>query len=101
MGYTFLRPVQFMENWLPDSPLLFKIGRTVVMKYTFYKNPDRKHQLVSARSIGQAGAKAFVEGPQWCDGVVRLAGDELTTEEIESIHREVSCHLHTDTVGRY
>lgn len=30
-----------------------------------------------------------MEGPKWCDGVVRLAGDGLTAEEIERTYKEV------------
>jgi uncharacterized protein YbjT (DUF2867 family) len=90
LRYTFLRPVQFMENFLPDSPFLFKMGRTVTMRYTFYTHPERKHQLISSADIGRAGARAFVQGPEWMDGKVRLAGDSLTVKEIDQIFQEVS-----------
>ncbi len=66
------------------------MGRTVLLKYTLYTHPERKHQLVSARDIGRAGAKAFVEGPDWCSGVVRLAGHGLTAKEIQANYKEVS-----------
>ena len=89
MAYTFLRPVQFMDSYVPTSPYMFKISRTVVMRYTFYKNPQRKHQLISSRDIGCAGAEAFVRGPKWMDGQIGLAGDSLTIKEIDKIFFEV------------
>lgn len=97
LPYTFLRPVQFMENYLPAAAFMFKMGRSVVMRHTFIKHPERKHQLISSRDIGRAGAKAFVQGPGWMDGVVRLAGDGLTVAEIDNIFKEVSsCSAGTD-----
>lgn len=90
IGHTFLRPVQFMENYLPTAPFLFRMGRTVVMRFTFYEHPERKHQLIASRDIGEAGAKAFIEGPEWMGGVVRLAGWEGTVKEIDQIFKEVS-----------
>lgn len=89
MGWTFLRPVQFMENFVPTAPFLFKMSRTVVLRYTFYKNPERKHQLIAVRDIGRAAALAFVNGPGWLNGVVRLAGDGLTTKQIDQVFKEV------------
>jgi uncharacterized protein YbjT (DUF2867 family) len=89
MGYTFLRPVQFMDNYLPDAPMMFKLGRTVVIKHTFVNHPERKHQLISSRDIGRAGSKAFTEGPGWLNGVVRLAGDGLTMPELQRVFEEV------------
>lgn len=80
-----------MDNYLPNAPYFLKMGRTVVLRYTFYTHPERKHQLIAARDIGRAGGKAFIEGPQWSDGVVRLAGDGLTMTELNSIHKEVRC----------
>ncbi|WVR06181.1 hypothetical protein IAU60_003211 [Kwoniella sp. DSM 27419] len=89
IGHTFLRPVQFMDIWLPDTPFQFKMGRTVWSKLTYYKHPERKHQLISSRDIGKAGAKAFIEGPQWKDGVVRLAGDEMVVGDLNKVYKEV------------
>jgi hypothetical protein len=89
MGYSFLRPVQFMENLLPDAPFLFKIGRTVLIRYTFVNHPERKHQFISSRDIGRAGSKAFTEGPGWQNGIVRLAGDGLTMPELQRVYEEV------------
>jgi len=79
-----------MENYLPAAAFMFKMGRSVVMRHTFIKHPERKHQLISSRDIGRAGAKAFVQGPGWMDGVVRLAGDGLTVAEIDKVFKEVS-----------
>ncbi|WRT67562.1 uncharacterized protein IL334_004534 [Kwoniella shivajii] len=89
ISHTFLRPVQFMDIWLPAAPFQFKMGRTVWAKYTYYKHPERKHQLISSRDIGKAGAKAFIDGPEWKGGVIRLAGDEMTVAEIQKVYKEV------------
>jgi len=89
-----------MENFLPTSPFMFKMGRTVVMRHTFYKHPERKHQLISVRDIGRAGAKAFVEGPEWMGGTIRLAGDGLTVKEIDQVFREASISPLAFVVGR-
>ncbi|KAL7421100.1 hypothetical protein Q5752_003984 [Cryptotrichosporon argae] len=89
IGHTFLRPVQFMDNYLPSAPFFFRMGRTVTLRYTFYHHPERKHQLISARDIGRAGAKAFAEGPDWMAGVVPLAADAVCVRDIERIYKEV------------
>ncbi|WWC62329.1 uncharacterized protein I303_104925 [Kwoniella dejecticola CBS 10117] len=87
--HTFLRPVQFMDIWLPDVEAQFKMGRTVWAKHTYYKNPNKKHQLISSRDIGIAGARAFVQGRE---GPIRLAGDELSVKEIQATYKEVMGH---------
>ncbi|KAK8845630.1 hypothetical protein IAR55_006346 [Kwoniella newhampshirensis] len=89
LPYTFLRPVQFMDIWTPNTPFQFRIGRTVWLKHTFTSHPDKKLQLVSPRDIGIGAARAFINGPGWKDGVVDLAGDALTTREIEKIYKDV------------
>ncbi|WWC88919.1 uncharacterized protein L201_003834 [Kwoniella dendrophila CBS 6074] len=89
ISYTILRPVQFMDIWLPNVEFQFKMGRTVWSKYTYYKNPNKKHQLISSKDIGKAGSLAFINGPNWNKGVVRLAGDELSVKEIQQVYKEV------------
>ncbi|ORY21904.1 hypothetical protein BCR39DRAFT_552665 [Naematelia encephala] len=90
-SHTYLRPVQFMETWT-STDFIFRMGRTVAAKFALGPNPEMKHQLISVKDIGRAGAKAFIQGPEWCDGVVRLAGDSLTISEIEAIFNEVLGH---------
>ncbi|RSH94641.1 hypothetical protein EHS25_004445 [Saitozyma podzolica] len=87
--WTFLRPVQFMDNWLPDAPGTLKFGRTVLLKYGFRTHPERKHQLVSARDIGIAGATALNRSDVYANKEIPLAGDELTMDELEKVHQEV------------
>ncbi|WWD22583.1 NAD(P)H:quinone oxidoreductase, type IV [Kwoniella shandongensis] len=90
LPYTFLRPVQFMETWTPETPFPFKIGRTVTMKYT-YSSPDtdKRLQLISTRDIGIVAAKAFINGPGWKNGIVRLAGDQLNPKQLDAVYQEV------------
>ncbi|ORY35053.1 hypothetical protein BCR39DRAFT_556553 [Naematelia encephala] len=90
-SHTYLRPAHFMEVWT-SSDHQFRMVRTVTANIALKSNSSMKHQLVSVRDIGLAGAKAFIEGPSWCDGVVRLAGDGLTISELETIYTEVLWH---------
>ncbi|ODO05691.1 hypothetical protein I350_04751 [Cryptococcus amylolentus CBS 6273] len=83
LPHTFLRPTQFMDNLLPTSPFLFKVSRTILLRRTFYNHPERKHQMVSCRDIGQMGALAFANPHQYLGKAVDLAGDEFTMEELE------------------
>lgn len=78
-----------MENYLPEANFGLKLGRTVVLRMTFVNHPERLHQLVASRDIGLAGAMAFERGPQFMDGVIRLAGDQLVAKDIERIYEEV------------
>ncbi|KAK6909533.1 hypothetical protein I203_103553 [Kwoniella mangroviensis CBS 8507] len=87
--YTILRPTQFMDNLLPTSPFMFKISRTILLRQTFYNHPERKHQLISSRDIGRAGSEAIVNPDKWLNGIIELAGDELTVKEIEDVYTEV------------
>ncbi|TYJ58823.1 hypothetical protein B9479_000255 [Cryptococcus floricola] len=83
LPHTFLRPAQFMDNLLPTSPFLFKVSRTILLRRTFYNHPERKHQMVSCRDIGQMGALAFANPHHYLGKAVDLAGDEFTMEELE------------------
>jgi hypothetical protein len=78
-----------MDNWLPDAPGTLKFGRTVLLKYGFRTHPERKHQLVSARDIGIAGATALNRSDVYANKEIPLAGDELTMDELEKVHQEV------------
>ncbi|RSH94171.1 hypothetical protein EHS25_003974 [Saitozyma podzolica] len=61
MTWTFLRPVQFMEKWLPDASSTLKFARTMLLKYGFRNHPERKHQLISAREVHQEAMGKPVE----------------------------------------
>ncbi|WVW86099.1 hypothetical protein I302_108138 [Kwoniella bestiolae CBS 10118] len=89
IAYTILRPTQFMDNLLPSSAFMFKISRTILLRQTFYNHPERKHQLISSRDIGKAGAEALSHPEKWLNVIIELAGDELTVQEIEDVYREV------------
>ncbi|KAK4685465.1 hypothetical protein P7C73_g4684, partial [Tremellales sp. Uapishka_1] len=89
MGYTMLRPAQFMDNLLPTASFMFKMGRTVLLQRTFTHHPERKHQMISARDIGRAGAMALEHPDQWKGREIRLAGDEFTMPELQKIYSEI------------
>ncbi|WVQ72643.1 hypothetical protein IAR50_002202 [Cryptococcus sp. DSM 104548] len=89
LPHTFLRPTQFMDNLLPTSASLFKISRTILLRKTFYNHPERKHQMVSSRDIGQMGALAFANPHHYLGKAIDLAGDGFTMEELERRYEAV------------
>ncbi|WWC91648.1 uncharacterized protein L201_006594 [Kwoniella dendrophila CBS 6074] len=89
LGYTILRPTQFMDNLLPTSAFMFKISRTILLRHTFINHPDRKHQLISSRDIGKSGSQSIINPEKWLNQIIELAGDELTYREIEQIYKKV------------
>ncbi|KAL1412743.1 hypothetical protein Q8F55_000490 [Vanrija albida] len=88
IGYTILGDTDFMDNWLPTNKYMFKFSRTMVLWHS-YSDPNHKHQMISTRDIGRAGAKAIHEPEKYLGKKLRLAGDERTTAEIEAIYQEV------------
>ncbi|WOO82286.1 NmrA-like family domain-containing protein [Vanrija pseudolonga] len=88
MGYTILGDTDFMDNWLPTNKYMFKFSRTMVL-YHSYSDPKQKHQMISTRDIGRAGAKAIHEPEKYLNKKLRLAGDEQTPADIERIYKEV------------
>lgn len=108
MGYTILGDTDFMDNvgvreehvaltrqWLPTNKYMFKFSRTMVL-YHSYSDPTKKHQMVSTRDIGRAGAKAIAEPEKYLNKKLRLAGDEQTPADIERIYKEVGCRRSGD-----
>ncbi|KAL7423722.1 hypothetical protein Q5752_001304 [Cryptotrichosporon argae] len=89
MAHTVLRPTQFMDNLVPAAPAMFKVSRTILLRRTFVAHPERRHQLVSARDVGRAGAAAFADPERYASRVLRLAGDQVTMPELEAVYREV------------
>jgi hypothetical protein len=63
------------------------MGRTLLIHHAFKTHPERKHQMVSTRDIGIAGARAFEEPGRW--KVLDLAGDEIDMVELQQTYREV------------
>ncbi|KAI9635179.1 uncharacterized protein MKK02DRAFT_43857 [Dioszegia hungarica] len=84
---TLLHPAQFMDNLLPSAPTFLRMGRTLLIHHAFKTHPERKHQMVSTRDIGIAGARAFEEPGRW--KVLDLAGDEIDMVELQQTYREV------------
>lgn len=80
-----------MDNLLPTSTSFMKLARTMLIYNTFKSHPERKHQMVSCRDIGRAGALAFHHPEIWRERDFVLAGDEFTMPELVEIYREVSC----------
>ncbi|WRT70289.1 uncharacterized protein IL334_007287 [Kwoniella shivajii] len=89
IGYTILRPTQFMDNLLPSSAFMFKISRTMLIRQTFYNNPSRKHQLISTRDIGHSGSESIHNPSKYLNRIIELAGDELTVQEIQDVYEKI------------
>jgi uncharacterized protein YbjT (DUF2867 family) len=90
LGWTIIRPSQFMDNLLPSSAFMFKLTRTMLLRRTFYTHPERKHQMVSTRDIGRVSARAFEKPEEFKSRTICLSGDEFTMPELEAIYKEVS-----------
>ncbi|WWC71954.1 uncharacterized protein I206_105913 [Kwoniella pini CBS 10737] len=69
LGYTILRPTQFMDNLLPNSAFI-------------------KHQLISIKDIGKTASQVIINSNKWLNKIIELAGDNLTIQEIENIYKE-------------
>jgi len=82
MSYTILRPVAFMDNWVPGF-----MGKTFGAMWTSALKPDRKLQLISVRDIGHFAAEAFRNPAKsiYHNRAIALAGDELTLSQADKV----------------
>lgn len=76
MTYTILRPVAFMDNYMPGL-----VGR--IFAAAWAQMGPKKLQFVSTRDIGIIAAKALSEPDsiEFRNEAIGLAGDELTQKE--------------------
>lgn len=83
--WTILRPVAFMDNWVPGM-----FGAMFTAMWANSLKPETKLQLVSVRDIGVFAAKALREPGEWAGRTVSLAGDELTLGEAKEKFKKVT-----------
>lgn len=80
---TIIRPVLFMDNF---ATLKFRLVMLAMLR-TFVPE-DQKTQMVAARDIGMAVAKAFAEPERFIGRAIELAGDAVTRGElVQSLRR--------------
>jgi len=76
LPYTILRPVFFMENWLPMKD---KINQGPLM---LPLKPETILQQIAVDDIGAFAAMAFEHPGKWKGTATDLAGDELFVDQI-------------------
>ena len=81
---TILRPVAFMDNFSTGETMFGKVMNTALITLT--KAPI---QLISATDIGEFAALAFENPSQYVGKTISLAGDELTTDQIQQAYQNV------------
>lgn len=84
MEWTILRPVFFMDNFLPGM-----VGKVIA---TAWKNTlagtGKTLQMVATRDIGYVAAQAFLKPEETRNETIALAGDEVAWERAEEVFRE-------------
>ncbi|KAK6002269.1 hypothetical protein QM012_001907 [Aureobasidium pullulans] len=83
MSYTILRPVGFMDNWVPGM-----MGKMFGAMWASALSPDRKLQLISVKDIGHFAAEAFRNPARYNNRAISLAGDELTLAEADKVWKD-------------
>ncbi|KAI5265917.1 NAD(P)-binding protein [Aureobasidium subglaciale] len=83
MSYTILRPVAFMDNWVPGF-----MGKMFGAMWTSAIAPNHKLQLISVRDIGHFAADAFRNPARFNNRALSLAGDELTFSQASKVWQE-------------
>ncbi|KAH6615880.1 hypothetical protein B0J18DRAFT_459823 [Chaetomium sp. MPI-SDFR-AT-0129] len=82
MTWTILRPVAFMENFVPGFVgKVFASSWYVVVK-------SRPLQLVATDDIGVFAAKSFMQVDQFKGQAISLAGDELTYDQMVQVFQQ-------------
>lgn len=73
---TVLRPVFFMENFLPLRPAVLEGAFSLALR------PDRPLQMIAVEDIGAFAALAFARPERFLGQALELAGDELTMPQV-------------------
>jgi uncharacterized protein YbjT (DUF2867 family) len=82
---TILRPVKFMENYY--IPQVFK-GILGGKLFDSIK-AEKKHQMITVDDIGAYVADAFTNAEKYTGKVIRIAGEELTNEQVAATMSQV------------
>ncbi len=76
MPYTILRPVYFMENWLPMKPMIDQGKLMLPLK------PETILQQIAVDDIGAFATIAFEHPGKWHGTTTEIAGDESFMDQI-------------------
>ncbi|KAH0333870.1 NAD(P)-binding protein, partial [Aureobasidium melanogenum] len=87
MSYTILRPVGFMDNWVPGM-----MGKMFGAMWSSALSSNRKLQLISVKDIGHFAAEAFRNPSRYHNRAISLAGDELTLKEADKVWKDAIGH---------
>ena len=92
MTWTILRPVAFMDNFVPGiQPRVFLAALKSSLK------PDQPLQWVATRDIGVFVAKAFEKPENYSGKAIGLAGDELTVMQTGEVFKAATGQALTPT----
>lgn len=83
LGYSIVRPVSFMNNWLwrKDKFMAGTIGEPY--------DPDLRHQWIAATDIGFFAGEAFAKPDEWLGRAEDIAGDEMTYSDFAKLLSDV------------
>lgn len=98
MGWTMLRDSDFMDNWVSDKWEL-KVYRTVILRKTYRKHPERTLPMISCRDIGRAAVVALTQPEKYLNKNIILAADLLTTTQIMDTFKSVMGYAIPETWG--
>ena len=83
MDWTILRPVFFMDNFLPGL-----VGKLIATAWkTTLAGTGKPLQMVSVADIGYVAAQAFLKPEEMRNETITLAGDDLTFEQAAEVFR--------------
>ncbi|KAH8660170.1 hypothetical protein BX600DRAFT_383610 [Xylariales sp. PMI_506] len=93
MSWTILRPVAFMENFVPGfAGKIFPTAWRLVVT-------SRPLQLVATEDIGVFAAKSFAEPDRFNGQSISLAGDELTYAQMVEVFKRKTGQPPAETFG--
>ena len=92
MGWTILRPVAFMDNFVPGFQ-----GKVFASMWADLG--DKPLQLIATRDIGIFAAKAFANPEKYKGEAIALAGDELNLKQAKEVFKQSLGYDMPETFG--
>ena len=83
IGYTFLRPVSFMENFAGRQSSISTSGISAP------QSPDYVGQYISVQDIAMLATEAFEKPGEWMAKELNIASDEMTQQEAAELFSNV------------
>ncbi|RVX72029.1 hypothetical protein B0A52_04627 [Exophiala mesophila] len=93
MTYTVLRPVAFLENFVPG--MFGKVFATLLRNML----KGKPLQLIATSDIGHFAAQSFLHPDEWRNRCISLAGDELTFDQFKKIYERKTGQTLPTTFG--